>query len=243
MTGSSSIVSPTNSIGTPLDLSFLPNFANGNPVGNYFDGAHEHSITRTDSFQNVELNFLVFPMINPYSRFRVAMLAGVRYFYFSDQLIFGSAADGTNFGDNGGATEAFLNVKTTNSLMGFQIGSRMSYFLTPRFALFAVPKFGLFNNHMTQSASLYTGDGLYNFNLQSSSNGLATMGEIDLGGQYYVTPRLAVFAAYRLIGISGVALADNVIPHYLNDYPVMQTVQRNGEVLLQGLYTGLQFNF
>jgi hypothetical protein len=69
------------------------------------------------------------------------------------------------------------------------------------------------------------------------------LGEIDLGGQYYITPRLAVFGAYRLVGISGVALADNVTPHYLNDFPVMQTVNRNGDVLLQGLYTGMQFNF
>ena len=158
-------------------------------------------------------------------------------------MIFGSAADGTTFGANGGSTEAFLYTKTTNTLLGFQLGSRLSYFLTPRFALFAVPKFGLYNNHMTQNTSMYTGDGFYNFNLASKANGLATLGEIDLGGQYYLTPRFAIFAAYRMVGVSGVALADNVIPHYLNDAPAIQTINRNGNVLLQGLYTGLQWNF
>jgi hypothetical protein len=103
------------------------------------------------------------------------MLGGFRYFSFTDQMIFGSAATGTSFGQNGGTTEAFLYTKTTNTLLGAQIGARLSYFLTPRFALFAVPKMGLFNNHMTQSTSLYTGDGIYNFNLNASSNGLAVL--------------------------------------------------------------------
>jgi hypothetical protein len=96
---------------------------------------------------------------------------------------------------------------------------------------------------MTQDSALYTGNGIYSYNLQSSANGFATLSEIDLGGQFYLTPRFAVFAAYRLIGVSGVALADNAIPHYLNDYPVLQTINRNGDVILQGVYTGFQWNF
>jgi len=243
--GYSTVLAPTAAgVGTPYDSSFLPNFANGNSVSHYFDGSGQQSIWRTDSFQNIELNVLGFPTVNPMSRFRAAMLGGFRYFSFTDQMIFGAASFGTTFSTpNNSANEAFLYSKTTNTLLGFQIGARLSYFLTPRFALFATPKMGLFNNHMTQAQSLYTGDGIYNFNLNASSNGLAVLGEIDLGGQYYITPRLAVFGAYRLVGISGVALADNVTPHYLNEFPVMQTVNRNGDVLLQGLYTGMQFNF
>lgn len=205
--------------------------------------AHEHALWRKDTFQNIEVNVLGYPCINPMTRFRVAALAGFRYFSFTDQLLFGSAAFGTNFGDNGGATEGFIYTKTTNTLMGFQVGARLSYFLTPRFALFAVPKIGIFNNHMTSNQSMYTGSGVYEYNIQASANGFSTLSEIDLGGQYYVTPRFAVFAAYRLIGVSGVALTDNQMQHYLNDFPAMQTINRNGNVILQGLYTGVQYNF
>ena len=72
MTGYSQIVSPTNSIGTVLDDSFLPAFGNGVLPGNYFDAAHEQAMWRTDNFQNMELNVLTYPCINPMSRFRMA---------------------------------------------------------------------------------------------------------------------------------------------------------------------------
>lgn len=244
MTGSSTIVDPNNNLGTVLDESYITFNKPGGPAASYyFEGAHQQTIWRRSNIQNVELNFLAYPLINPNTRFRASLLGGVRYFYFSDQVIFGTAAFNHGFDDDGGADAAYLNVKTRNNLVGVQIGSRLSYFLTPRVSVFAVPKFGLYNNYMTENASLYTGDGYYAYNVASRRNAFATLAEIDLGAQYFITPRLSVFGAYRLVNVSGVALADDQIPHYLNDTAAMVNMNHNGDLILQGGYVGFTWNF
>ncbi|HEX3654974.1 MAG TPA: BBP7 family outer membrane beta-barrel protein [Pirellulales bacterium] len=243
------LTDPNNKLGTPLDEQNVT--MGGAPFGppsppNFapFDGSHQQEIIRQDNIQNGEINFLTFPVAyNPMSRFRVALLSGVRYFRFQDSLIYGGAAYGTNFGDNGGTTDAFLNVRTTNNLLGSQIGARMTYFVTPRLSFFATPKMGLYSNMMGVRASLYSGAGSEAFNVSNTSTGFAAMGEIDLGGQFYITPRCAVFAAYRLIGVTGVATADTQIPPYLADTAGFTQLNHNDALLLQGVLTGLSWNF
>jgi hypothetical protein len=235
-------VSPPGGVSTPIDLS--NSFLNGQPSSYYFDASPEHKLWRTDTIQNAELNFLQFPLtFSPTQRWRMAMLTGARWFNLNDGLIFGSVHFGEQFGQNGGADEAYLNIRTTNNLVGWQIGTRMSYFVTPRFSLFATPKFGLYNNFTSLHAQYYTGSGVYGFNINQTASKFAVLGEIDLGGSYYFTPRLSLFAAYRLVGVSGVALSDNQIPHYLVDTPSFNDIQRNGNLIVQGLYTGLSWNY
>jgi len=248
MSGSASYTSPTNGIGLVLDESFLPSIPglSGGAASwdHYVDGAHEHAIWRTDNVQSGEINFLMFPVINPCSRLRIGALAGVRYLGFAENLLIGSAAYGTTFGEAGGADSAFISARSTNALVGPQFGARFSYFVLPRVSLFAMPKVMIANNHMTTQQSMYLGDhSYYAYQTAVSANGIATVGEIDLGAQYYVTPCWSFFAAYRLIGIAGVALSDNQIPHYLNDQPAMQNINRNGDVILQGVNLGMTYNF
>ncbi|HEY5312136.1 MAG TPA: hypothetical protein VIK18_06435, partial [Pirellulales bacterium] len=93
-----SLTDPNNKLGTPLDEQGVT--MGGQPFGppsppNFapFDGSHQQEIIRQDNFQNGEINFLTFPVAyNPMSRFRVALLSGVRYFRFQDSLIYGGAA-------------------------------------------------------------------------------------------------------------------------------------------------------
>jgi hypothetical protein len=245
--GSVSLTDPTNKLGTPIDEGGAT--IGGRPLGviggfNPFDGSHQQSITRQDNIQNLELNFLTFPLAySPSQRFRIALLSGMRYFRFQDTLIYGGTEYNTNFGDNGGANEAFLNVRTTNNLLGWQIGSRMSYFLTPRFALFATPKMGLYSNMMAVHSSLYSGNGQLGFDVNNRSTGFAVLGEIDLGGQFYITPQCSVFAAYRLVGVGGVATADTQIPPYMVDAAGFSQLNHNDALVLQGVMTGVSWNF
>lgn len=244
-----SITDPNNMLGTPIDEQNAT--LGGQPFGppsppNFapFDGSHQQAIWRHDNIQNGELNFLTFPLAySPSQRFRIALISGLRYFRFEDTITYGGAAFGTNFGDNGGASEAFLNVRTTNNLLGSQIGTRISYFLTPKFALFATPKMGLYSNMMGVHATLYSGDGREGFNINATSTRFAVMGEIDLGGQYYLTPRFSMFAAYRLIGVSGVATADTQIPPFLVDAAGFTQLNHNDALLLQGVMVGGMWNF
>ena len=52
-----------------------------------------------------------------------------------------------------------------------------------------------------------------------------------------------MFAAYRVIGVTGVALADNQIPIYLNDTPAMQDVHTNGSLIVSGAVFGTWFAY
>lgn len=242
-TGSVGLTDPNNKLGTPLDEQGMVGFGPGSGF-TPFDGSHQQEIIRQDNIQNAELNFLTFPMaFSPTTRFRVALLGGVRYFRFQDALTYGGTEYGTTWGQNGGADEAFLNVRTTNNLLGTQIGTRMSYFVTPRFSLFATPKFGLYSNFMGVNASLYSGSGQEFFNVSNRSTSFAALAEVDLGGNFYITPRLSVYAAYRLIGVSGVATADTQIPPYLVDTAGFSQLNHNDALILQGVMTGVMYNF
>ncbi|HUY91101.1 MAG TPA: BBP7 family outer membrane beta-barrel protein [Pirellulales bacterium] len=253
MTGSASIISPTNSWNTPINLGYVN--IGPNPATDYFDNAHIHQVTRNDQFQNFEINALRRVAYGP-GGLMFTGVAGARYFRFRDSLSFASAAGGHNFGDDGGADEAYYDTSVTNNLMGFQMGGRVDYFVLPRVRLYAQPMFGIFGNHATIYSNVYSGNGLqgnvenvYNtsqtspFLVQSSKNSAALMGQIDLGAGYQITPRFALFAAYRVMAFSRVALADNQIPAFLVDRAAIQDIQMNGNLVLHGIMMGGMFNY
>ena len=253
MTGSASIVSPTNSWNTPINLGYVQ--IGNNPATAYFDNAHIHRVSRRDQFQNFEVNAMRRVAYGP-GGLLFTGLAGARYFRFRDSLSFASVAGGHNFGDDGGADEAYYDTSVTNNLMGFQMGGRVDWFVVPRWRLFAQPMFGIFGNHATINANVYSGNGLqgnvqniFNTNVtspflvQSSKNRVALMGQIDLGTNLQITPRFSAFAAYRVMAFSRMALADNQIPPFLVDQAAIRDIQMNGNLVLHGVIMGGQFNY
>lgn len=253
MTGSASIVSPTNAWNTPINLGYVN--IGPNPATDYFDNAHIHQVSRNDWFQNFELNALRRVVYGPGGLMFTGM-AGARFFRFRDSLSFASVAGGHNFGDDGGADEAYYDTSVTNNLMGFQMGGRVDYFVLPRVRLYAQPMFGIFGNHATIYSNVYSGNGLQGnvenifntsqtspFLVQSSKNSVALMGQIDLGFGYQITPRFSAFAAYRVMAFSRMALADNQIPPFLVDQAAIRDIQMNGNLVLHGVVVGGMFNY
>jgi hypothetical protein len=253
MTGSASITSPTNSWNTPIDLGFVQ--IGPNPATDYFDNAHIHRVSRNNWFHNFEINALRRVAYGP-GGLMFTGVAGARYFRFRDSLSFASVMGGHNFGDDGGADEAYYDTSVTNNLMGFQLGGRVDYFVLPRVRLFAQPMFGIFGNHATINANLYSGDGQAGlvqnifdptvtspFQVAASKNRVALMGQIDLGTNLQITPRFSAFAAYRVMAVSRVALADNQIPPFLVDQAAIRDVQVNGNLVLHGVIMGGMFNY
>lgn len=253
MTGSASIVSPTNSWNTPIDLGFVN--IGQNPATDYFDNAHIHRVSRNNWFQNFEINALRRVAYGP-GGLMFTGVAGARYFRFRDSLSFASAMGGHNFGDDGGADEAYYDTSVTNNLMGFQLGGRVDYFVMPRVRLFAQPMFGVFGNHATINANVYSGNGLQGnvqnifntsvtspFQVNATKNQVALMGQIDLGTNFQITPRFSAFAAYRVMAVSRVALADNQIPPFLVDQAKIRDIQMNGNLVLHGVIMGGMFNY
>lgn len=253
MTGSASIANASNIWNTPINLGYVQ--IGNQPATAFFDNAYEHRITRDDQFYNFEVNAMRRVAYGP-GGLLFTGLAGARFFRFNETLSFGSVAGGHRFGDNGGAFEAYYDTHVTNSLAGFQMGGRVDWFALPRWRLYAQPMFGIFGNHATIDANVYSGNGvqgsvqnIFNpsvtspFRVQSAKNGVALMGQIDLGTGFQITPRFSAFAAYRVMAFSRMALSDNQIPPFLVDQAAIRDVQTNGNLILHGVVVGGQYNY
>jgi hypothetical protein len=240
MEGFASVRDPNDAINTPIDLGFVN--IGANPATDFFDNAREHRIWRTNELYNLEVNLLRYGLtLDPTWRMQAALLAGVRWLRFDERLIFGSVAGGSEFGSNGGANEAYLNIREENNLVGFQLGTVLSYYVLPRLRLYATPVVGIFGNDIRQRVHLYRGDGVEGFDLLSQKTDFSFLGQLDAGLSWQFAEHWRAFGAYRVIGISGIALADEQIPPFLIDAPAIQDIDSNGNLILHGAVFGVQF--
>ena len=54
---------------------------------------------------------------------------------------------------------------------------------------------------------------------------------------------MSAFAAYRLMGVTRVGLADNQIPAYWADQQGMSQIKTNGDLILHGVMMGGMWNY
>ena len=211
-------------------------------ASDYFTGASQQELWRRDYLQNLEINFWRLPLFAPTQRMQVNWMAGVRFFRFSEDLVYGSVSASTTHPEIVGSA-AYLDTKVISNLVGFQIGGRANYFLWRALSVYAQPTMGVFGNHMTSRSHLYDASGNEGFDYRGSLNDVSLLGQIDVGTQWFITPRWSVFAAYRVLGVTGVALADNQLPNDLNDSVAMQDVHSNGSLILSGGVFGTWFAY
>jgi hypothetical protein len=246
MTGFSSVTDQTGNINTalstPINLGGVT--ISGNPAGSYFDNAHEQRIWRSDRVNNFEANLLQYGMINT-GRLQVAALAGFRYFRFSESLTYGSVAFGHNFGDNGGANEAYLGFRCVNNLFGGQLGAFFNYAVTDRFGVFFIPKVGIFGNQMNSQTLLYSGDQAANptYNIAANKSDVSVLGELDSGVNWAWTDNVRLYMGYRVIGVANVALADNQFLPFLADTQGFGQVKQSGSIIIHGAMAGFVWAF
>jgi hypothetical protein len=245
LNGYSSVNAPAVNDGlvTPiiLDAPPVPTIGPYN-ASDYFDGALKHELWRRDYLQNVELNFWRLPLFTPTQRCQVNWMAGVRYLRFTDDLVFGAVSGSQTIPQING-TEAYLDTKMVNNMIGVQTGARGNYFLTRTVSLYAQPVVGVFGNHATSNMHLFNAAGDQGFNIGGKLNDVALLGQLDLGTQWFLSPRWSLFVAYRVIGLAGVGLADNQIPTYLNDQPAIRDVHSNGSAIVSGGVFGTWFAY
>ena len=239
-------------LNTPIVVDLLPDL-NGENVEDYFDGSPEHRLRRSNQVLNMELNAFSTPWLsNSCGYSGIRWMAGVRWFRFDENLVFGSVAGagaidgGTStgdFGDNGGDHEAYYDVRTENNLIGPQIGALGRYQLFPRLGLYATPKMGLFANQINQQQQLYTGSGIYGFDIRSNKVDVSWMTSLDMGLTYQLNRCWYAYGGYRIAAVAGIALADHQVPQFLNDTPEIERVDSNGNLLLHGATFGIGCNF
>jgi len=179
-------------------------------------------------------------------RYSLTTLVGARYMRFDEDFSFRS-----NF-DVIGGTSGFLayNVEADNNLLGFQIGCNGIY----RFGCTGRcnSSLGLYGNriNVSQRMDVPTGGALRfangtnaNFDVESSKNDVAMLGELRLGSSYQVGSNWRLYGGWRVIGVTGIALSTNQIPTAFITPGQVGTIASNGSMLLHGLQVGTEWTY
>jgi hypothetical protein len=254
-------------VSTPLafnDVVFADPAIVTSPV-DLFDGAAEHRLWRRDEIHNVEINLirhatnLVDGDLGPGGTVSVDCMLGARFFRFEEHLTFGSL-------DNGGYTwaadpdfQGFLEDRVVNNLAGFQFGCDANYQAFRNWRLFVRPKLGIYNNHIQHTFMAYRGDGeLFapdpapapptsvvpgSYPVRSTKDVVSFMTQVDLGLDWQFQPNWTLSAGYRVLVASGIGLADHQIPPYIVDIPEIADIDHNGQLVLHGVFAGLEWNY
>ena len=232
-----------------------------------FDGAQEHRLWRTNELHNVEVNLvrnhldLYLGNSNMGSPLAVDWMVGARFLRFEEDLKFGSLEGGAFTWAADPDHQGFLEDRITNNLVGFQIGANVDYQVWRGWSLFLKPKIGIYNNHIRNTFMAYRGDGeLFSpdptptppparsavpgsYPVNSTTDAFSFMTELDLGLAWRFQPNWKFTAGYRVLVATGIGLADNQFPPYIVDIPELANIDHNGQLLLHGVFSGIEFNY
>ena len=250
-------VSTTHASSVSTPLSFL-DVAYANPAipgtpSELFDAADEHRLSRRNEFYNIELNVIRNSMGSACGGcVDMDWSVGIRYFRFDENLNFVSLRGGGSWANP--ADIGHLEDRITNSLIGFQFGFDIDYYWRSDVRLFVTPKIGIYNNHINNRFRAYRGDGeLFapdpasgvpgSYPVNSHTNALSFLTQIDLGVDWQFHSRWSAFAGYRVMVATGIGLADNQFPPYVVDIPEIADIDYNGELVLHGAFAGVTYTF
>jgi hypothetical protein len=234
-------------------------------VQDWYNNSQHHSIHSQYNVQNVEVNLLgqtcggglfgcgpcgsCTNCCGP--NFNFAWAAGIRYFQFNENFAFGS--DDVDTVWDGSPNELWYEVETTNSMLGFQLGSSISYRFCNCWQLYMNGKAGVFGNRATAWQSVYGSNGYATINnggwngedfyVHGSETDLAMLAQLDVGARWQLTNCLSLRFGYRAVGVSGVALIADQLPTDFSNVDVISDINTNGSLLLHGGYAGLEFCF
>ncbi len=234
-----------------LDMMMMPRTAD-----QFVNNSNAHLLTRDNEIHNVELNLLHFcgpcnvdPCGN--SRLRHSWLAGVRFFKFHDNLLFGAEENGGNGRFLLEDDEIYYNIDIDNNLIGVQVGATGEYLLTCRWSLDYGFKFGVFNNQIDHVSEIGGSQGVAVINngpnmgtaffVDSSKDDVAFLGEANLGLSWCYNDCWTVALGYRAVAVTGIAHPTEQIYHDLRGIQDVQWVDSGGSLILHGGYAAVEF--
>jgi len=184
------------------------------------------------------------------SPLRFAWFGGVRWFQFNDNLQYATSQDDAIIGNG---SDFYYRNNVRNDLVGFQLGGLANYCCGSRLGLYAGTRFGVFNNrtqfdtfagNSTTAATVQNGTYVGQaYNLMSTENNVAFLGEGEAGGRVRVSNGWSATCGYRLIGVSGVATAPGQIPYDFSRIDDARDIRTNDALLLHGITIGALYNW
>lgn len=210
----------------------------------------------------------------PPRRFFINGLAGVRYLRVDDDFGLdqrfaivnttapnqGEVPTGTPTGGWVDTYDSFPNDNQTiysdfeadNELVGFQLGCSMNWLVGCRWNVFADSNFGIYGNNASVYKRVYGGgasqityaNGGGEASVRGSETNVAFLGELRAGVGYQVSCNCRLTAAYRFIGVGGVALG---VEEFQNtDWTNASTaahIDTNNSIVMHGLQTGVEYKY
>ena len=234
--------------------------SNGN-LFDLFNSSLNHTVIRETDINNVEFNLLrnggKFCTKRNKNGF-YELFGGFRWFNFDELLQVQADGNGSQQ-----AAGPFLqappqtltySLDTNNTLLGLQFGCRSEICLSKKVRLFSSVKGGLFNNFARTSQDIVDDNsqvvqvgldpqGGQAFAFQDEKDDLAFLGELDAGFLYHLSHKARLKVGYRVLGVSGVALAANQIPSDFTNVHALERANTNGSLILGGFYYGIETSF
>jgi hypothetical protein len=210
------------------------------------------SITRDTDINNLELNLL--RKGGTYCRWNRQglreLFGGFRWFEFSESLQYATFTDTASYPSL--PSEFYYNLQARNRLLGFQGGVRNELVFGPKLRFFNSVQGGIFNNNIRTAQNitdLYGGLVEVNagpgtgrpFSYNDEKNDVAFLGELNFGLRCYLTCNARIHFGYRVLGVSGVALAANQLPFRYDNPDELLRAKSNGNLLLNGGFYGIEF--
>lgn len=238
---------------TPLFMYGTDIVGTGTTAGDWFNGSPDHHIARSDEVHNIEINLLRSQVWGQgCDPLNVEVLIGARYFRFRDRLMFSAqnGNPGTYDGD-----WIHLDDDVANELIGGQIGVNAQLRFAPRWKVFVLPKVGLYSNKMNLNYNLYANhDGTYlqgssstyqplDYPVHSTYSSISVLTQVDVGVDWDITPHWQATVGYRLVAVTGIALADNQVPSDASNTLAISQIDKNGSLILHGAFAGLTYRF
>jgi hypothetical protein len=163
----------------------------------------------TSSLYMVELNLRRQLPMAP-QRLFVSGSFGVRYVGLPEEFEYQSQSDVPNpLG-----SQALIRVKTTNDMVGPQIGALFEFYVDNRWWLNTEIKAALLNNHASQTTRyIASGAGAGEYVFSRSEDHTAFAGDVETMVVYRWSPRVAMRIGYRATFFHGLALAADNFPN------------------------------
>ncbi|HIQ20363.1 MAG TPA: hypothetical protein EYH34_03875 [Planctomycetes bacterium] len=219
-----------------------------------FDNAAVHLLRRRNEVHNIEINLIRNRLFGGYRGLGCNWSMGIRFFRFEEALTFTSLAGDYDWDDDGGAWYAVLNDRVQNNLLGFQLGCDVNWDLGRRVVVYMTPSVGIYGNQINHDFQLYRGDGVVavpdpdsgvtdTYPVSNSETALSFLTQVDVGLNWAFDDAWEALIGYRVVFVTGVALADHQIPTYVVDIPEIADIDMNGDLVYHGAYVGVVCRF
>ncbi len=164
----------------------------------------------------------------------VKWLVGIRTLELDENLDTGLVFPG------GGLPTVCHTVGVQNRLYGVQVGGEVRLLDVSRLTLKGILTTGLYGNSAKHRSALW--EDLAVTDYVSDRHGVVSfVGETGLAGQYQLTDCLALRADYRVLWVTGVALANEQVP--VSNFNAGTGIDTDGSVFYHGVFVGLDWSF